>query len=363
MTPLTDRGMLWRTFPVIPRKRVNFDPELPVEFTLFNRSDVVFKCQGGYFTHNSYNLLDLFSSYWREICAREWMRAFGETYPVSFKPQQIEQLNRFSPIFSLSMEELQELKRNPLLFAPNFQDYALIQEISDRHMREHPSLSRLSSKELHEVIERTAECMIKTIYPIRILDNAHRKGRFRWFYLSNLEEKDPWGNLFSYRLVEEKRGSDGRVNEKVYRFSFATLFGILMIHNTICGASRIVSPKIYKMSPDAQLLYRYLIIAGSRIPKNRVEYIGHRLGWREKQRRRLSLALEAHFQELKESGLITGFEMTADKRGDYFLTLDLKKRKRPWNPSGRRWKKRIGFNPYAIRPNPKRIGPNPETLP
>jgi hypothetical protein len=363
MTPLTDRGILWRTFPVIPRKRLKFDPEIPAEFSLFNRSDVVFKCKGGYFTHNSYNLLDWFSSYWREICARQWMRRLGETYPVSFKPQQIEELSKFSPIFPLSLEELHELKKNPLLFAPHFQDYALIQEISDRQMREHPSLSRLSSKELHEVIERTAGCFFKTIYPVRILDDSHRKKRFRWFYLSNLEEKDPWSSLFSYRLIEEKQGTDGRVNERVYRFSFATLLGILMIHNTICGASRIVSPKLYKMSPDAQLLYRYLIIAGSRIPKNRIEYIGHRIGWREKQRRRLATALEPHFQELKNSGLIAGFEMTADRRGNHFLSLDLKKRKRPWNPSGRKWKKRIGFNPYAIRPNPNRIGLNPETLP
>jgi hypothetical protein len=324
---IADRGILWRTFPVMPRKRVKFDPETPVEFTLFQSNEVVFRCLGGFFTHNSYNLLDWFASYWLEIASRKWRDKFGEDYPKTFKGGQIDNLSKLTPISSSSREGFLGLRENFFEIAPHFEDYAFMPQIADSIMREHPSLKRLSSSKLSRVIDRTSRARIKTIYPVRVVDGRKGGRRFGWFYASNLGDSDPWSELFRYRLLDEKRGKDGRVTERVYRFGFTGLIGVLMIHNTICGAFWEVNPGLYGVSPDAQLLYRYLVVAGSRIGKNRLDFIGYRIARRERQEKRLTRALERILGELVDAGLLEGFEVTRGGRGRYFCSIDVARRK------------------------------------
>ena len=81
MRVLSDKGIQFRTFPVIPRKRVKFDEDVPVIYTEFGSNNEVFKCQGGFFTHNTYRLLDFFVSYWFEIASKNWMQKVGSKYP------------------------------------------------------------------------------------------------------------------------------------------------------------------------------------------------------------------------------------------------------------------------------------------
>lgn len=324
MRTLTDRGILWRTFPVIPRKRVKFNPDEPLEFTLFESNDPVFRCLGGYFTHHSYNLLDWFVSRWDEIAGRIWIEKFRQDRPSSLK-NQLEYLPKLTPILSWRKEQLFELNQNlPELFQ-HFQNLAIIPQVSDLEMRKHPALERLSSKGLNEVIERTSKVKIKTIYPIRILDPKQK--RFEWFYEINLKDTDPWSHLFEYRLLEEIKSQSGKVNERIYKFGFTGLFSLLMIHNTICGGYWNMNPKLYQVSEDAQLLYRYLVIAGSRNQVNRLEYVGHRLGWREKNKKRLAEAFKPILQELVELGLIQGFNIFVQKGKKYFCSIDVGKRK------------------------------------
>jgi hypothetical protein len=325
MKTLTDRGILWRTFPVIPRKRLKFNPEIPIEFPLFGSSEPVFKCLGGYFTHNSYNLLDWFVSRWDEIVGKLWLQRFREDRPSALK-QRVKNLSILTPILNWEKEDLFKLQNNlPELFQ-HFHEFAIIPQLSDLEMRKHPALERLSSKELNEVIERTSRTKIKTIYPLRIFDSPKRKN-FGWFYQMNLKDSDPWSHLFEYRLLEERKSKTDKVIERVYKFGFTGLFSLLMIHNSVCGASWNMNPKFYKLSGDAQLLYRYLVIAGSRNRVNRLDYIGHRLGWREKQKKRLLTALEPILQELVDAGLVGGFKMIIRKGGKYFCSLEMGKAK------------------------------------
>ena len=84
--------------------------------------------------------------------------------------------------------------------------------------------------------------------------------------------------------------------------------GVAMIHNTICGGSWSVNPALYQLSSDAQLLYRYLIITGSRRKNNTAEFLAHRLAWREKQKARIIQRLKNLFEEMLKAGLIQNYE-------------------------------------------------------
>lgn len=110
MITLTDRGILWRTFPVIPRKRVKFDSNIPTEFPLFGSKDPVFKCMGAYFTHNSYNLLDWIVTYWGEMATRQWLQKFRQDRPTVLKDQ-IDRLKEITPILGYKEEDLFRLKK------------------------------------------------------------------------------------------------------------------------------------------------------------------------------------------------------------------------------------------------------------
>ena len=324
MKTLTDRGILWRTFPVIPRKRVRFDPNIPTEFPLFGSKDPVFKCMGGYFTHNSYNLLDWIVTYWGEMATRQWLQKFRQDRPTVLKDQ-IDRLKEITPILGYKEEDLLRLQKNLPEIQNHFRDYLLIPGVSDLEMRKHPALNNLSSLELKELIERTSKARIKTIYPVRILDGAKRDPKFTYFYEMNLGETEPWSHLFEYRVLDERKSKSGKVIERSYKFLFTGLLSMLMIHNTICQASWNMNPKVYGLSPDAQLLYRYLIITGSRNRINRIDYIGHRLGWREPQKKRLAKALEPIMRELTDTGLIGGFKMIAQKGKKYFCEIEIGK--------------------------------------
>jgi hypothetical protein len=323
MKTLTDRGILWRTFPVMPRKRVKFNPEKPVEFTLFECIDPVFKCLGGYFTHNTYNFLDWIVSYWNEMAARDWIQRFRQDRPGALN-KQLENLPKIAPVLGYGKDDLLKLKNNlPELQQP-FRNYVILPRISDLEMRKHPALERLSSRDLHEVIERSSKAKIKTIYPVRVLDGAKRDPRFTYFYEMNLKDSDPWGHLFEYRLLEERRSKAEKVIERVYKFGFTGLISALMIHNTICGASWNMNPVFYGLSADAQLFYRYLVVAGSRNKVNRVDYIGHRLGWKESQKKRLAGRVEKILKEIQGRGLIENAAFNSGRKGIYLCSFNIR---------------------------------------
>ena len=109
-----------------------------------------------------------------------------------------------TPILKYSDQELFKIKDNLIEVVKYFEDYIIFEKISDREMRRHPSLQRLSSKELYNVIERTSQAKIKTHYPLRVLKGSKYKSHFGWFNLLNADNC-PWSHIFKYRLLSEER--------------------------------------------------------------------------------------------------------------------------------------------------------------
>jgi hypothetical protein len=117
------------------------------------------------------------------------------------------------------------------------------------------------------------------------------------------------------------------VNERFYRFGFNSLLGLAMIHNTFCGGSWSVNPKLYQLSGDAQLLYRYVVISGSRMVNNRTDYIGQRIGLREKQKRRLAGMVESLLKELQVAELIENVKISLNAKRNYLCSFGIAKSK------------------------------------
>ena len=322
MRSLTDKAIQYRTFPVVPRKRVSFDENAPVITSLFESDTPIFKCQGGYFTHHTYNLLDFFVSDWFKTFNGKWRMKYGSNFSNKIESQTIERLSEISPILQMKQIEIGELANQRIDHFQQLRDYTIIEEISDVDMRKHPSIGKLSSSNLSKVIEKSSNTRIKTEYPLRVIKEKGKRKILGWKTVTNISDHLPWSSLFEYRLLEEKTGNDGRVNERIYKFGFNDLFGMTMIHNTICGGTWSVNPKLYSVSGDTQLLYRYLVIAGSRFKNHRIDYIGHRLGYREKQKSRLTRCIRRLFEELEDAGLIKNFECQNNSHGKIYFSFE-----------------------------------------
>jgi hypothetical protein len=326
MRALSDKAIQFRTFPVIPRKRVKFDQNETVNFTEFNSKNILFQCEGGFFTHNSYRLLDYFTSYWFEVVCINWTKNFGGKFPDKITKENIDNVMAMTPISTSTDNGLLQLTDGRIELFQRLKNYTLIEEISDIEMRRHPSLKGITSSGLNEIISRTSQVKLKTIYQIRSIKENKKRKYFGWITFSNLSDQAPWWSLFDYRLLDERKGKDGRVIERIYKFGFNSSLSLGMIHNTICGGTWGMNPNFYKVSGDAQLLYRYLVITGSRRKNNRVDYIGHRIGWREKQKKRLVDRIGWLFTELQEANLILSFEISGNKYRGYLISFEFSKR-------------------------------------
>jgi hypothetical protein len=322
---LSDKGILFRTFPVISRKRIKYDAETPVEFTEYGSTVPAFKCLGGYFSHNTYRLLDYFTSHWFEISNRRWTEEYGGTYPKVFAMHVLDRLRTLSPLFGDCTVNGVDLTSDLFGLIRSYTDYLTIDTVSDRQLRKHQSLHGITSAELFEIIDRTSKTQLKVNYPFRMIQSRGRKKYLGWDNWTNLKDSAPWTRIFNYQLLEKIEGTDGRVTERIYRFGFNTALGIAMIHNAICGGTWNVNSNLYQVSSDAQLLYRYLVITGARRKNNRAEFIGHRLGWREKNVKRLTTSIESLFSELREARLIIGFEKSTGSRGSCLFSYEIKK--------------------------------------
>ncbi|WP_155303619.1 hypothetical protein [Desulfosarcina widdelii] len=309
MKVLGDKGIMFRTYPVVPRKRVKFDPDIPVEFTEFGSGIPTFQCLGGYFTHHSYRLLDFFVSHWFEIARRNWTLKFGGQYPSKLSGDNLEKLKLLTPILNMAGNGSLDLEKDLVGLCHAMNDYVVIDSISDRVMRSHPSLKRLSSAELYNVIDRTSTARLKVNYSVRTIRASKKNRQFLGYSnWSNLGTDQQFSKLLDYRLLDEVKGADGRILERVYKFGFMNPLGLAMIHNTICGGSWSINPVLYQLSADAQLLYRYLIITGSRTKNHTADFLAHRLAWRETQKSRIIQRLKVLFEEVHDAGLIESYE-------------------------------------------------------
>lgn len=337
MRILTDKGIQFRTFPVVPRKRIKYDEDTPVVFKEFGSSNEVFKCLGGYFTHNSYRLLDYFVSHWFEIACRKWTAKYGGKYPSNFFGDNVDKLSALSPIMNMGRSGSFNLDNDLLGICLRQKDYVNINTVSDRAMRSHASLKGISSATLKDIIEKMSCTRLKVNYPIRTVKTEKKKKIIGYSIWSNLSDSHAWSKIFDYRLIEEIGGTDSRILERVYKFSFKSPLGVAMINNTISGGFWSVNPALYQVSADAQLLYRYLVITGTRRKNNTAEYLAHRLGWREKQKSRIIRRLKVLFEEMCGAGLIQSYEASENHHYGCLFSYTLSNRrgkKKPTNEQG-----------------------------
>ena len=142
---LSDKAIQFRTYPVIPRKRIKYDPETPVEFTDFKSSVPSFKCLGGYFSYNTYRLLDYFTSHWFEIASRQWTEEFGGNIPKALAGHDLDRLKLLSPLFGNCSADGVDLTSDIFGLVRGYNDYITINAISDRQLRKHPTLHGITS--------------------------------------------------------------------------------------------------------------------------------------------------------------------------------------------------------------------------
>ena len=213
MRILSDKAIQFRTYPVVPRKRVTFDEDTPVDYMSFGSDAPVFKCLGGYFTHYTYNLLDFFVSYWSEIFNRKWVEMFGGNFPKKIDDQVIQRMSELSPILRMNHINTVELTDYRIDLYQQLNDYTIIPKISDVDMRKHQSLKGLSSSKLHEVIDKSSRARIKTDYPLRVVKENGKRKMLGWNSLANLRDQAPWSKLFDYILLTEKKARDRHVIE------------------------------------------------------------------------------------------------------------------------------------------------------
>ena len=327
MKALTDKAILFRTFPISPRKRVKYDPDETVEFSEFGSGIPAFKYLGGYFTHHSYNLLDYFVSHWFETVRRNWTAKFGSHYPDNFSNDCLAKLTDLSPILNMAGNGSLNLEHDLLGLCRSMGDYVVIDSLSDRTMRSHPSLKGISSGALNEIIEKTSQARLKLNYHIRSIKTEKKRQFLGYTPWSNLGDDHQWSRIFDYRLLNEVKGADGRILERIYKFGFKNPLGVAMIHNTICNGHWSINPALYDLSADAQLLYRYLVITGSRSKNNTYEFLAHRLAWREKQKSRIIQRLKALFEEMFTAGLIQSFDAIESRQHGCLFSLQVSKQR------------------------------------
>ena len=65
-------------------------------------------------------------------------------------------------------------------------DYVVIDSLSDRVMRSHPSLKGISSEALKNVIDRTADARLKVIYSVRTIKSIKNRQVLGYSNWSNL---------------------------------------------------------------------------------------------------------------------------------------------------------------------------------
>jgi len=320
---LTDKAIQFRTFPVVPRKRVKFNPDTAFEVAEFGSDNSIFKCLVGYFTHNSYRLIDYFISHWFEIARKKWIDNYGDNYPSNFFGSKVENLTTLRPIVKLKGNGLLNMDNDLLGICLKLKEYVTIDALSDRVMRSHASLKGIFSAILKDIIEKTVHARLKVSYSTRTAKSDKNRKILGYSTWSNLSDNNAWSKIFDYRIIDENEGNDGRVLERIYKFSFKSPLGAAMIHFTICGGSWTVNQALYHVSADAQLLYRYLVITSSRRKNNTAEYLARRLGWREKQKSRIIPRLKILFEEMRAAGLIESYEASDNHRHGCLFSFTL----------------------------------------
>lgn len=136
--------------------------------------------------------------------------------------------------------------------------------LNDGHLKQQlPFLNKYSSKQIWEMILRTANCKFKMKLPVRFFE----KGEYHNYPYVN---SNCSSRLFTLVGVKaSKTAKNGNVLERDYEIRFDTFLGYFFIQNSISCYTDLLPGHFYDMSSYSQLFYRLLILPyynGKKIP-------------------------------------------------------------------------------------------------
>jgi len=136
--------------------------------------------------------------------------------------------------------------------------------LNDGHLRKQlPFLKKYSSKQIWEMISRTAECKMIINLPIRLFEEE----KYHNYHYNNIHCPS---KLFTLVGVEASNtAKNGNILERNYEICLDTLLGYFLNQNAISCYTDLLPGHFYEMSSYAQLLYRLLILPyynGVKIP-------------------------------------------------------------------------------------------------
>jgi len=119
-----------------------------------------------------------------------------------------------------------------------------------------------TSKRLFELIEKTADCSLRMVFPFVLFEN----GNYKEYHFEN---KNCSSSLFRFKILSSEKASNGNILSREYKIAFDTILGFFFMQNVLSCHTSLLPGHFYNMSEYAQLFYRMLILPyfnGKKIP-------------------------------------------------------------------------------------------------
>jgi len=132
-------------------------------------------------------------------------------------------------------------------------------EISFKDIKKSESCVGFSKHHILDVLEKIANCKIKTVYAIysegnKVIDGKRRASWENKF--SNMNDDDSFQSIFDYELVEGTVGKDGKTYCNKVIIKFSSQLGAIFLHNVFSTGYCRIDKSLYSLSKNAQILYR-----------------------------------------------------------------------------------------------------------
>lgn len=183
-------------------------------------------------------------------------------------------------------------------------------------------LNKMTSSQIYQLLKEISETRFKCYFRVKILTDKKDNFTHYKYYMWRPERL----MKFDDRVLEQTKHNPPRVKLREYKIEFSGILGRLFAHNTKALNVIRMPVEIYKLSQDAQFIYRRFI-GTMVIPKGKSvsnkfmvehedieKYLDMKVAHSTYKRRRIQKALH----ELKNAGLIE-YENTRVRRNDYTI--------------------------------------------
>jgi hypothetical protein len=174
--------------------------------------------------------------------------------------------------------------------------------LTDSYLKQEVSfLADYSSRQLHDLIKQTGECVLRMNYPIRFFDGK----AYQNFPFNNYNF--PCTLFTLLRAENSKVSKDGYVLERAYTIRFDTFLGYFFVQNCVSCYIDLLPGKFYSMSDYSQLFYRILILPYYKNFKNPIgiEEIKNRLALKTRDTYMVRKVVRRILEELESNSFIS----------------------------------------------------------